>query len=71
MPLCKFLCKMWKIELCLLVSISPAIGCTIRYAQDCVYSLHQKFALTFSEALLRLLPSTVERVGKIKLASPK
>ena len=30
--------------------------------------MHQKFALTFMNALLRLLASTVERVGTIILS---
>ena len=33
--------------------------------------LHRKFALTFMNVLLRLLPSTVERVGTIILSQSK
>ena len=45
--------------------------CIFNYAQVWFDSLHQNFALTFMNALLTLLASTVERVGTIKRADPK
>jgi hypothetical protein len=42
------------------------MGCNFRYAQQFTVALHQKFALTFMNPVLRLLASTVERVGELK-----
>jgi hypothetical protein len=42
------------------------MGCNFRYAQQLTKALHQKFALTFMIPVLRLLASTVERVGELK-----
>jgi hypothetical protein len=42
------------------------MGWNFRYAQQLIEALHQKFALTFMNPVLRLLASTVERVGELK-----
>jgi len=60
------LCKTRLIQDRILVSSDNTVGCSFRYAQQFTEVLHQKFALTFMNALLRLLPSTVERVGELK-----
>jgi hypothetical protein len=69
--LCNLLCKSGKAYDRVFVSSDNTRGCNLSYAQQFVKVLHQKFALTFMNALLRLLPSTVERVGEIKFAGPK
>ena len=66
MALCKFLCKMWIIRRRILVSSDNTMGCNFRFAQSLTEVLHQKFALTFMNPVLRLLASTVERVGELK-----
>jgi hypothetical protein len=64
--LCIPLCKTRPIQGHILVSSDNTMGCNFRYAQHSIEVLHQKFALTFMNPVLRLLASTVERVGELK-----
>ena len=64
--LCNLLCKMCIIRRRILVSSDNTMGCNFRFAQPLTEGLHQKFALTFMNPMLRLLASTVERVGELK-----
>jgi hypothetical protein len=67
----QFLCKNWVNYLCLWITINRTSSCTPAYAQVGEPVLHQKFALTIINGLLRWLASTVERVGTITLSQPK
>ena len=64
--LCNLLCKMRIISNRILVSSDNTMGCNLSYAQQFIEAVHQKFALTFMNPVLRLLASTVERVGELK-----
>ena len=64
--LCNVLCKTRTTCNRILVSSNNTMGCNLSYAQQFMKVLHQKFALTFMNPVLRLLASTVERVGEIK-----
>jgi len=67
----QFLCKNWANYRCLWITTRRTSSCTPAYAQVREQLLHQKFALTFMNGLLRWLASTVERVGTIILSQPK
>src|ERR1035438_8960372 len=68
--LCKLLCKSHLNCNCKLLKDQSATSCIVRFSQRCMRALHQLFALTFLNALLRLVASTVERVSEINLADP-
>jgi hypothetical protein len=69
--LCNLLCKSELNWIHLGVTFDSTTICIFRYAQLCRKLMHQNFALTFVNALLTLLASTVERVGTIILSRPE
>ena len=69
-PLCMSLCKSRGEQNFRKASFSITAICIFDFAQLLPTRLHQNFALTFVNALLTLLASTVERVGTIKRADP-
>jgi hypothetical protein len=69
--LCNPVCKTGINYARLWINIDGAIICNSAFTQLCSKLLHQNFALTFMNALLTLLTSTVERVGTIILSRSK
>jgi hypothetical protein len=64
--LCNLCVKQGRFKARILVSSDNTMGCNFCFAQHSIGALHQKFALTFMNPVLRLLASTVERVGELK-----
>jgi hypothetical protein len=68
--MCKILCKSSASSKAKFLTADSTTSCLFLFSQLPGSALHQLFALTFMNALLRLLSSTVERVSEIKFAGP-